>query len=313
MDGARHGCESVLHPDDVRVMQRAEMIGRPPATWGEMGAADGDGHVSPFLKYPGGKRWLAKRIVAMLPEHVCYVEPFGGMGAVMLAKPESKVEVWNDIDGELANVMRVVKYHADALADEIQWTLIHRGERKYWQMHPGETDIQRAARWIMLRHSGYQGRAGKGFHVSKTARIRSRDKLVEQMRYVSQRLAGVIIENLPWQRVFDIYDAPKTVFFCDPPYADGDQAIYDHSFTEDDHRALRELLRSIKGKWVLTYGDHPLIRDLYADCCIDEVERVRTINQSSRRRYVELIITPSRQAASAGSGALGSLPFDLAG
>lgn len=168
----------------------------------------------PFLKYPGGKRWLAKRIIERLPEHDCYVEPFGGMGAVLLAKPKSKVEVWNDIDGGLANVMRCVKYHADALADEMQWMLIHRSEREHWLKHPGETDIQRAARWIMVRHSGYQGGARSGFYVGKTGTIKPRDVLIAQMRAVSQRLAGVVIESRPWQRVFDLYDAPGTVFFA---------------------------------------------------------------------------------------------------
>lgn len=249
--------------------------------------------VAPFLKYVGGKRWLARRIVSMLPEHVCYVEPFGGMGAVLLAKPKSKVEVWNDIDGGLANAIRVVKYHPDALAEELRWMLIHRVERLRWcNESPGETDIQRAARWIMVRHAGFQGRANKGFHVGKTVAIKSRDALIEQMLAVSRRLSGVIIECLPWQRVFDLYDAPQTVFFCDPPYADGDQETYDHPFAEADHRALREWLAAVKGRWILTYGDHPLIRELYADCSVEEVRRVRKLNQSARREYVELIITP---------------------
>lgn len=248
--------------------------------------------VAPFLKYVGGKRWLAKRIIEMLPEHTCYVEPCGGMGAVLLAKPKSKIEVWNYIDSGLANVMRIVRYHPDALADELRWMLIHREERLRWLKSPGETDIQRAARWIMVRHSGYQGMAGKGFHVGKTGSIKPRDMLIEQMLAVSRRLSGVVIECLPWQRVIDLYDAPGTVFFCDPPYADGDQECYEHAFAEADHVALRERLRTLKGRWIVTYGEHPLIRELYGDCHIEEVRRVRTINQASRREYAELIITP---------------------
>ena len=101
-----------------------------------------------------------------------------------------------------------------------------------------------------------------------------------------------MIECLPWQRVFDLYDSPDTVFFCDPPYADGDQEVYDNPFREKDHRALRERLRQVKGKWILTYGDHPLIRELYADCAIEEVRRMRVLNQDAKREYVDLIITP---------------------
>lgn len=254
---------------------------------------EGERQIKPFMKYPGGKRWLARRIVSMLPEHTCYVEPFGGMGAVLLAKPKSKVEVWNDIDGGLANVMRVVKYHPDVLADEMAFMLIPRAERKRWLKDaPGETDIQRAARWIMVRHAGFQGRAGKGFHVSRAASIKSKTNLLDQMCEVARRLASVSIESLPWQRVIDLYDGDGTVFFLDPPYADGDQQIYEHAFSDSDHRALRDRLGGLKGQWVLTYGDHPLVRKLYAGCRIEEVRRIRRINQAARRDYVELIITP---------------------
>jgi DNA adenine methylase len=249
--------------------------------------------VAPFLKYVGGKRWLARRIIAMLPEHTCYVEPFGGMGAVLLAKPRSKVEVWNDIDGGLANVMRCVKYHPDELERELSFMLMHRSVRLRWlELHPGETDIQRAARWIMVRHSGFQGRAGKGFYVSKTVHVKPIPKLVDQMRAVSRRLQSVMIEHLPWQRVIDLYDGEETVFFLDPPYADGDEQTHDHAFSADDHAALRERLRSVRGRWILTYGDHPLIRDLYRDCHIEEVRRARTLKQTAKRDYVELVITP---------------------
>lgn len=168
--------------------------------------------------------------------------------------------------------------------------LLHRAERKHWMDYPGETDIQRAARWIMVRLSGYQGCAERGFRVSHTHNI-SRDRMIELMFEVSRRLSSVLIECLPWQRVFDLYDRPQTVFFCDPPYV-GDQSSYCYNFSEADHRELCERLHRLSGHWIFTYGDHPMIRDLYADCRIDEVHRIRTINQAKRCDYVELIIRP---------------------
>lgn len=233
-------------------------------------------------------------IIARLPEHTCYVEPFGGMAAVLLAKPRSKVEVYNDLDQGLANVMRVVKYHPDELAREMRYMLAHRTERLRWlTQERGETDVQRAARWITVRWSGFAGLAGRGFHVAKSAGIISRSKMVDLMMQVSERLAHVQIECLPWQRVLAIYDGPDTCFFLDPPYADGDQKIYDAGTI--DHEELRSALRKIKGRWVLTYGDHPTIRQLYEDCHLESVERVRTINNTARKRYVELIIRPRDQ------------------
>jgi DNA adenine methylase len=246
------------------------------------------------MKYPGGKRWLAKDIAAMLPPHRCYVEVFGGMGAVLLAKEPSPVEVYNDVDEGLVTVFRVARHHPDELAKELRYCLFSRSERLHWLESPGETDIQRAARWIAARWTGFAGLAGRGFHVSRSCAAASRDTLIKNIMAVSDRLARVSIECLGWRRLIDLYDHTPSgggvVFFLDPPYADGDQKLYASGGI--DHAELRERLRTVKGDWILTYGDHPLIRELYADCEIMERERWRGINNAARKRYVELLIRP---------------------
>ena len=136
-------------------------------------------NVKPIMKYPGGKRWLAKDIAAMLPPHRCYVEVFGGMGAVLLAKEPSPVEVYNDVDEGLVTVFRVARHHPDELSKELRYCLFSRSERLHWLESPGETDIQRAARWIAARWTGFAGLAGRGFHVSRSCAAASRDTLIK--------------------------------------------------------------------------------------------------------------------------------------
>jgi DNA adenine methylase len=61
------------------------------------------------LKWHGGKHYLAPKIVALMPPHLHYVEPFFGGGAVLLAKnPDGVSEVVNDLDGDLINFWKVL-------------------------------------------------------------------------------------------------------------------------------------------------------------------------------------------------------------
>lgn len=65
----------------------------------------------PIVPWIGGKRRLAKHILPLFPAHECYVEPFCGAAALYFLKTPGKIEVINDINGELVNLYRVVKHH----------------------------------------------------------------------------------------------------------------------------------------------------------------------------------------------------------
>jgi DNA adenine methylase len=75
------------------------------------------------ISYYGGKQTLAKTILALIPEHWLYCEPFLGGTAVFFAKEPSKVEIINDSNGELMNFYQVVKQDFTALEREIAVTL----------------------------------------------------------------------------------------------------------------------------------------------------------------------------------------------
>lgn len=74
----------------------------------------------------GGKSRLRNKIIQCLPEHTCYVEVFGGAGWVLFGKEPSKVEVYNDIDGELVNFFRVIKNCHKAFVQTFDWILVSR-------------------------------------------------------------------------------------------------------------------------------------------------------------------------------------------
>ena len=101
----------------------------------------------PLVPWMGGKRRLAKHLLPMFPEHSCYVEPFAGGAALFFLRPQpAKVEVLNDINGQLVNLYRVVQHHFDEFVRQFEWTLTSREVFARLQSVPPDsmTDIQHA-------------------------------------------------------------------------------------------------------------------------------------------------------------------------
>ena len=102
------------------------------------------------LAYIGGKRAIAKAIIAVLPKHITYVEPFAGGAQVFFAKEPSKVEVLNDLDFELINFYRVAQVHYEELIRYMRFTIV---SRRYYELLKAInvdalTDVQRASRML---------------------------------------------------------------------------------------------------------------------------------------------------------------------
>ena len=110
---------------------------------------------SPF-KWVGGKSKLRKKIISLLPSNNCYVEVFAGAAWVLFGKEKSKVEVLNDIDGEVVNFFRVVKEDPKGLIDYFRWDLVSREEfKRLTKLSPKTLDpISRAHRFYYLNYGG---------------------------------------------------------------------------------------------------------------------------------------------------------------
>lgn len=95
----------------------------------------------PLLRYHGGKWKLAPWILRHLPPHRVYVEPFGGGGSVLLQKPRSYAEVYNDLDGEIVNLFRVARERGEELAQAVELTPFARLDRNLAEDRWELTDI----------------------------------------------------------------------------------------------------------------------------------------------------------------------------
>jgi DNA adenine methylase len=255
--------------------------------------------VRPAVHWPGGKSRLLKHIMPMIPEHTCYVEPFAGGLAVLLAKERSTVEVLNDLNGDLVTFYRCVRFHAEPLVAELEWVLNSRKEFYDYRDQPGLTDIQRAARWYFRNRTCFGGSDLRSFGISAVSAGDSRAARLEAIRQLSVRLDRTIIENLDWEKCVRLYDRPGTFFFIDPPYTECGDTAY-AAWTTADVMKLKAVLDTLQGRWVVTLNDAPAVRQVFAGCRVKAVERAVGINNRTGgkgRRYAEVIIQRPEAAA----------------
>lgn len=252
-----------------------------------------------FSGWLGGKSQLARTIVDMMPAHKHYCEVFGGAGWVLFKKTPSATECINDINGDLINLYRIVKYHFNALLAEFEHQLISRDEfyRLRSENSQALTDVQRAARFYYLLRTCYGARINNptfSSNVVKPSGLKLRDELREHLLSVHERLQKVIIENQSFEQILNRMDTPDTLFYLDPPYYECESYYGKGIFSRDDFIKLRDLLKNIQGKFILSLNNVPEVRELFADFHIQHKKirwSVSPTSKNSDKLGHELIIT----------------------
>ncbi len=253
----------------------------------------------PVIGWPGGKTRMLDHLLPMIPEHSTYCEVFGGGLAVFLAKPESDVEIINDINGDLVAFYRWCKFHLEPLLDEIDMVLNSRQELRDYVAQPGLTELQRAARWFIRNKISFGG-MGTSFAVSRSQPLGSRIKRQLAIRALNRRLDRTAIENLSWEKCIDTYDSEHGLFFLDPPYLDSGGGAYP-GWSELELARFCTKLPTLQSKWIFTFQDCDEVRDLMTGYEIIGIERANGIGNNSGkkgRKYHEVIISSEKPIAS---------------
>lgn len=222
-----------------------------------------------IIWYMGGDGNLLTHLSKMIPPHWCYVEVFGGGAPLLLNKSPSPVEIYNDVDGDLVNLFRVVRENLDEFLRRTEWLLVSR--QQYYEFLHNYRDIKdpvdrAVAYWYIIRLS-FMGKFGGGFSTStKNNHAKSFWNTVEKLRLIHERLKNVVIEQLDFREVLKKYDSKETFFYLDPPhlYASTEKGkdYYREKFTDNDYMELLRILEGIRGKWLLKQvGAVPWIKD----------------------------------------------------
>ena len=236
--------------------------------------------IRPVMRYYGGKWRLAPWIIEQFSPHRIYVEPYGGAASVLLRKPRSYSEVYNDMDGEIVNVFRVLRNPAQAreLVRQVKLTPYSREEFEFSYII-ADDPIEQARRTLFRAAAGFGSGAqlayGTGFrsNVTRPHTTPAGDwmQLPSHLENIIERLRGVIIENAPAVDVMLRYDGPETLHYVDPPYvfatrnARNAGDTYRYEMTDADHLELASVLQGLQGNVILSGYDSELYSGLFGD------------------------------------------------
>ena len=275
----------------------------------------------------GNKSSILHILYAVFPmKYGRFIDVFGGSGSVLLGKPEiHPFEVYNDFDKNLVNLFRCMKERTMATVRELGFCNLNSREdfnaiRKFFEQREEFTDeylseelllteltlpplqanelkelrtritkdhdVRRAAMFLKLLRYSYSSSC-KSF-ASQPFDIR---KLFGLIKELENRMANVVVENQDFETLIKHYDRPDSFFYADPPYV-STEVMYEVGFGWDDHVRLRDTLKNIKGKFLLSYNDCPEIRELYDGFSLFDFSRSHSMAQryEAGKEFKELLI-----------------------
>lgn len=255
-----------------------------------------DAPIKALAPWFGAKRTMASTIVNALGEHDFFFSGFLGGAPVELLNDKPKMQVWNDLNADMHNLIRVFQSPADRaeLEDRLRYTFAEerqfresKGKFEYAPFQKGCNDVEHAFHslcywWLGMNgyagletksNTGYARRYGPGGG-SQAARWNS---LKESIPYFAERLRTVDIWNIDIRKALPkIQDRPGTAIYLDPPYVvKSDRYKFDFAPIGDDqdkaeaegrmtHRCLARMADQFeRARVVISYYDHPALRELY--------------------------------------------------
>jgi DNA adenine methylase len=229
---------------------------------------------------------LGPWIINHFPAHQVYVEPFGGAASVLMQKERSYAEIYNDLDGDVVNLFRVLRSgRGDELVRLLRLTPFSKDEFNL-AYERTEDEMERARRLVVRSFMGFGSnghniKAKTGFRAnsnrSGTTPAHDWVNYPDSLAQVVKRIEGVTIENKDALAVAQQHDAPTTLHYFDPPYVPSTRSLanpydikyrggmYAHEMAEEDHGPMLEAIRGLEGMVVLSGYETPLYDEALSD------------------------------------------------
>lgn len=250
--------------------------------------------VQTIFAYMGNKSSMVDALISCEPpSYRVYVEVFGGTMAYLLNKQPAQVEIYNDANKFLTNLHEVIRTRKDEFIEEVKKLYIseHTYSKFYNETWIEGNELESAVRYFYVMCLCHLGKFTGGFSVvPQKSYVDKFENKIEVIERIHKRIKKIIITNKSYEKIISANNKEDTLIYCDPPY-DSSESYYAKlagSFNEAEHIKLRDLLMKHKGKFMLSYENSPLIRDLYSGCHFTSVSKFR---QSKGENAQEIIVT----------------------
>ncbi len=238
------------------------------------------------VSYIGGKSKVGKFIVEFIPNDIeNYIECFGGMYWTFFNMNLDSFQllknvIYNDINKLNVNVFHCIKEY-DKFYDVIK-NYQSQNEKMFYdfqkelfdvnfKIDPAIPDFNIASRYVYLLTQVWSGtNCEKGKFIDLKGKYKSKfdtfkDKLINPkwQKYFNKIN---IIENLDFEELINRYDSENAYFYCDPPYYNlGEKYYVNHDFKLKDHERLSKILKSIKGRFAISYYNFSQLHEWFPE------------------------------------------------
>lgn len=241
------------------------------------------------IRWFGGKGNFIPKLLPSIPYSDAYVEPFAGGGSVFFARERSPTEVYNDLNGDVINLMRVLQdpEKNKELERRLSWTLYARAEKeRAWVLYKSggyKDEIERAWVLFVVINQGFGANICNSWGTTLIDRSGNANGQINMWITKTQiinryfdRLKYAYIECDDARNIISRFDGSNTVFYCDPPYVTYTRKSggYAHEMTDADHVAFLELIKTCKGAFVVSGYPSEFYRDLLNDWEVNEFQTV---------------------------------------
>lgn len=235
---------------------------------------DIDAPKRPVLKYYGGKHSISSWIISYFPTHRNYIEPCGGSAAVLIQKPPSPLEIYNDQEKHIVNFFRVLRENTSELIRLIRYTPYSRYEYEIARQ-PADDPLEDARRffigsWLSISCAAFEKSTGMRVctdadqsYSQPAHQLRNAE---EELEKIANRFRFVQIENDDAMSVIKRYDKDDGLIYFDPPYVRDTRATKNQYIQEVDdgfHLSAFEVLQSCKSYVIVSGYASKLYAELY--------------------------------------------------
>lgn len=221
---------------------------------------------APFPWFGGkGNSKIKTAILDIIPPHERYIEPFGGGASILIAKEQSKVEVYNDLNRGVVNFFKVISdvdYFGKFMARSALLPVSREMYEEYLRTWPAISEpVEQAVRWYFIAQQSFGGMFGSSWGTSINSTSRGMSAQTSRWRssfdnlpLVHDRMQKVQIECCDWRNVLKRYSGEGWLAYCDPPYVSGTRRAggYEHELKDTDHVELIQALLAYDGAVVLS-------------------------------------------------------------